>query len=124
MKIKVINKTFAVCKVKDLSGIKFDDEYCFIGKTDEEISLVCEESSVPDNFTECSKSWSAFRIEGILEFSMVGVLSELSGILAEKTISIFAVSTFNTDYILVKKEDFQPALQTLKTHGYEIISAN
>lgn len=68
MKLKKINRDFSVCKVSDYSGVDLSTEYCFTGKTDEENSLVCETLKVPDNTTERDDGWSAFRIEGILDF--------------------------------------------------------
>ena len=69
---------------------------------------------------ERDDGWRAFRIQGTLDFSLIGILSKISTILAENKIGIFAVSTFNTDYILVKENNFDSALNALKEHGYEI----
>ncbi len=96
-------------------------EFYFIGKTDEELSLVCKTEDAPANTVERDDGWKCFRIEGVLDFSMIGILSKLSGILAENNIGIFAVSTYNTDYILVKEENFEKALTVLKAEGYRII---
>ena len=96
-------------------------EFYFIGKTDEELSLVCKTEDAPANTVERDDGWKGFRIEGVLDFSMIGILSKLSGILAENNIGIFAVSTYNTDYILVKEENFEKALTVLKAEGYRII---
>lgn len=74
-----------------------------MGKTGEENSLVCMTTDVPTNVTQRDDGWNAFRIQGILDFSLVGILAEIAQILAENKISIFAISTFNTDYILIKK---------------------
>lgn len=120
MEIKIINKQFAVCKVKGIENIRLDDEFYFFGKTDEEISLVCEETSVPVDCIECEKGWKAFRLQGIFDFSSVGILSKISAILAENNISIFAISTYNTDYILVKIEDFENAKSVLLNRNYKI----
>ena len=98
-----------------------DKEYVFMGRTDEEKSLVCITDDVPANVTERDDGWKAFRIQGILDFSLIGILSRIAGILAENEIGIFAVSTFNTDYILTKKENYDKALEALKQAGYEII---
>ena len=94
-----------------------DKEYVFTGRTDEEKSLVC----ITDDVPERDDGWKAFRIQGILDFSLIGILSRIAGILAENEIGIFAVSTFNTDYILTKKENYDKALEALKQAGYEII---
>ena len=96
-------------------------EFFMIGKTDEEISLVCRSEDTPDITSERDDGWRGFRIQGILDFSLIGILSKLSGILAEHQIGIFAVSIYNTDYILVKEENFEKALAVLATEGYQIM---
>lgn len=121
MEIKAISQDFSVCKVEDFSKIDFTREFYFVGKTDEELSLVCLTDAVPENTTRQDDGWKAFRIQGVLDFSLIGVLSKISGILAENKIGIFAVSTYNTDYILVKKENFEKALSALEAEGYRII---
>lgn len=120
MELKIINQCFSICKVKDFSQIDYSDEFCFIGKTDEELSLVCSTNLVPQNIIECSNGWKAFRIQGVLDFSLIGVLSKISTLLAENKIGIFAVSTYNTDYILTKEESFQDAIRVLESNGYRI----
>ncbi len=96
-------------------------EFYFIGKTDEEYSLVCITEDTPINTTERDDGWKGFRIQGVLNFSLIGILSKLSSILADNKIGIFAVSTFNTDYILVKEENFDKALNVLALAGYTIV---
>lgn len=121
MELKVMNHDFSICKVTDYTLIKYDSEYCFIGKTDEENSLVCMTEDVPSNTIERDDGWKAFRIQGVLDFSLIGILSKISEILAENEIGIFAISTFNTDYILTKKENFRMALEVLRNAGYKIV---
>lgn len=120
MEIKKIHQDFSVCQVEDYSLVNLDSEYCFVEKTDEEKSLVCLTGEVPANVIQREDGWKAFRIQGMLDFSLIGILAEISGILAEHEISIFAVSTYNTDYILVKKENYQKGLDILQTLGYKI----
>lgn len=120
MELKIINQDFSICKVEDLSQIDYSDEFCFISKTDEELSLVCNTNLVPPNAIECDNGWKAFRIQGVLDFSLIGILSKIATLLAENKIGIFAVSTYNTDYILTKKENFDKAIKTLEKNGYEI----
>lgn len=91
--LKPLNYSFAVCKVADYSQVNWDSPYIYIGKTDQENSLVCLSQDVPANATEIDDNWSAFRIEGVLDFSLIGILSKLSAILADNGIGIFAVST-------------------------------
>lgn len=112
---------FSVCKVVDYSGMDLAQPFCFTGATDEENSLVCPEALVPKNVTERDDGWRGFRITGQLEFSLIGILAGISKILASNGIGIFAISTFRTDYILTKEENFEKALNVLKASGYEIL---
>lgn len=121
MEIKRINSLFSVCKITDISKVNFEDEYWFLSKTDEELSLVCQTKYVPENNIACENGWRAFRIQGILDFSLIGILSKISTLLAESKIGIFAISTFNTDYILVRENQFELALEVLKKAGYSIV---
>ena len=121
MKIRKIHQEFSVCQVEDYSLVNLDSEYTFIGKTDEEKSLVCITREVPLNAIQQDDGWKAFSIQGILDFSFVGILAKIATILADNNISIFAVSTYNTDYVLIKNENYQRSLEILKSMGYEII---
>lgn len=120
LEIKVIDQDFSICKPENLSQIKFEDDYIFIGKTDEELSLVCSTESVPDNTFSRDDGWKAFRIQGVLDFSLIGILSRITTLLADNKIGVFAISTYNTDYILTKKENFEDALRVLSDNGYII----
>ena len=104
-----------------MSGINYEDEFFFLGKTEEELSLVCSTGSVPDNVRSRDDGWRAFRIQGGLDFSLIGILSRITTLLADNKIGVFAVSTYNTDYILTKKECFEKALKILAGNGYVII---
>ncbi len=119
--LKTIPQKFSVCKIADISQIDFSDNFCFLSKTDEELSLVCTTDNVPENTTEREDGWRAFRIEGTLDFSLIGILSRISAILAENNIGIFAISTYNTDYILTKEENFNHALEVLQQKNYKIL---
>lgn len=121
IEIKRLNQDFSVCKVIDYSLVNLNAEYSFIGKTDEEKSLVCLTSDVPPNVIERDDGWKDFRIQGILDFSFIGILSKIAEILAKNSISIFAISTYNTDYVLIKKENYQKALDILEYSGYEVV---
>lgn len=120
MELKKLNRNFSVCKMEDYSLVNLDTEYCFIGKTDAEKSLVCITKDVPSNTTERDDGWQGFRIQGVLDFSLIGILSKISTILADNEIPVFAVFTYNTDYIFVKEEHYQKALDVLTLSGYQI----
>ena len=121
MELKRIDHKLTVCKVPEASNINLDADFYFIGKTDEELSLVCKTEDTPKNTVERDAGWRCFRVQGVLDFSLIGILSKLSGILAEHKIGIFAVSTYNTDYILVKEENYERALSVLASEGYVIV---
>ena len=121
MQLKKLEFELTVCKLPDTAGIDLAKEFYFIGRTDEEISLVCKTEDTPEDTTDRDDGWKGFRIEGILDFSLIGILSKISGILADNKIGIFAVSTYNTDYILVKKENFDKAVNVLTASGYTLI---
>ena len=121
MEIKIIPHDFSICKVADYSQIDIEKPYCFTGATDEEKSLVCLTDNVPPNATDRDNGWRAFRIQGVLDFALIGILAEISTLLAENKIGIFAVSTYNTDYILTKKENFDKAIDVLIGAEYAVV---
>ena len=119
MKLKILPYDLTVCKISDISAADPDREFFFLGKTDEELSLVCRTEDTPADTIERDDGWKGFRVQGMLDFSLIGILAKISGILAENRISIFAISTYNTDYILVKAEQIDRAVEVLSKAGYE-----
>ncbi len=119
MVIEILKEEFAVCKVENLNEVDVTRDFTFISKTDEELSLVCPVDCVPQKTIEAEEGWSAFRITGILDFSLIGILSKISGILADNGIGIFVISTYNTDYVLVKMGSMKKAKTVLSEKGYE-----
>ena len=120
MKLKKLPYTLTVCKVDSAEHIDLNADFYFIGRTDEELSLVCRTESIPENTTAREDGWRGFRIEGTLDFSLIGILAPITAILAENKIGIFAVSTYNTDYVLVKEENYEKALAVLSAAGYDV----
>ena len=121
MELKEIPLDFSVCKVTDYSGVSLSDEFCFTGRTDEENSLVCPTARVPGNTTAREDGWRALRIQGVLDFSLIGILAKIAHILAQHQISLFVISTYNTDYVLLKQEKYAAALAALAGAGYTIV---
>ena len=119
MRLNVLAQEFSVCKVSafpgEISGV------WFAAQTDEEFSLVCQSEFAPEDAVEVSGGWRAMRIEVVLDFSLVGILAGISDALARAQVGIFAVSTYNTDYILVKSADLARAVQALQAAGYEVL---
>lgn len=89
-----------------------DSEFFSITRTTEEMSIVCPEKIVPSGL-KVEKGWRYLKVEGPLDFGLTGILASLANPLAEANISIFAISTFDTDYLLVKKENLAKAIKVL-----------
>lgn len=120
MELQIIDLNFDICKIRDTSGLDFSGEFIFLSKTDDEISLVCESGHVPPGVIASESGWKALRISGILDFAMTGVIAKISGLLAEAGIGIFVISTYNTDYILMKSSNFDAGVRVLTGNGYTI----
>jgi hypothetical protein len=90
-----------------------------ITRTADELSVVCPQQAVPEG-VRCERNWRCLRVAGTLDFSLVGVLAALLGPLAGAGISVLAVSTFDTDYLLVKEEKEQAAIDVLRHHGHVV----
>ena len=118
--LQIIDGEFSICQVPDITQVYFTQEFLFLSKTDDEISLVCETAHTPPNTIACEIGWKALKIAGVLDFGMVGIVAKISNILAAAGISIFVVSTYNTDYILLKSETFNKGIEALTQNGYTI----
>ncbi len=121
IELEKLSYDLTVCKISSIQEIDLSRDFYFIGKTDEELSVVCRTEDTPAGTVERDDGWRGFRICGVLDFSLIGILSKLSTILAENKIGIFAVSTYNTDYILVKAENFDRAMEVLTDAGYRAV---
>ena len=121
MRIKTLESEFSISKVEDYSQIDITKEFVFTGRTDEEYSLICPTGLVPANTLEREDGWRMLRFQGILELSMIGVLSRISNVLASNNIGLCGISTYNTDYILVYEDQLEDALRVLAENGYEIV---
>lgn len=122
--MKLLNEKYGVCRLNKTDLIPEwaqNSNFFSITRTSDELSIVCTEDSIPRD-VECEKDWRILKIEGPLDFSLIGILASISTILAEKRISIFAISTYDTDYILVKNKDIDNAVEALISEGYEIIA--
>ncbi len=90
-----------------------------ITRTADELSIVCPQESVPEG-VPCERGWSCLRVAGTIPFSVIGVLSSLTSPLANAGISVFAISTFDTDYLLIKVKDWARAVDVLRRQGHTI----
>ena len=119
MKLEILPRPMTVCKLLRVEDFDMLGLY-FIGNTGAELSLVCETERTPARTLAREDGWRALRIAGTLDFSLTGILSGIASILAEEKIGIFAVSTYDTDYILVKRENLDRAVEALRREGYEL----
>ena len=120
MDLTAIKDNITVCKVSDISEIDITKDFYFLAKTNNEISLVCKTEDTPANCINREDGWKGFYIDGMLDFSMVGVLARISTILADNGISIFSISTYNTDYIFVKEHKWGKTMSVLMKEGYKL----
>ena len=121
--MKLIKEKYGVCRINPNELIPEwaqNSDFFSITKTCDELSIVCSQDAIPNDI-KCEKDWKILKIEGPLDFSLVGILSSISTILAQKGISIFAISTYDTDYIFVKNKDIDNAIESLIKERYEII---
>ena len=125
MKIQINRDDYAICRLdsnQDIPSWFKLDNFSTVTKTDEELSITCKSEIVPDGIN-CEKGWNVLKILGLLDFSLIGILSKISTILANNDIGIFVISTFDTDYILIKEENTDKAKQVLNEESYEIIES-
>ena len=123
MKLIVLSQRFSVCRLEKTDSIPLwatTQEFFSITKTADELSIVCPEASVPANI-KAEHGWRGLKIEGPLDFSQIGVLNSLAEPLAKNGISIFAISTYDTDYVFLKEADLDRAKEALR-HSFEITS--
>ena len=120
--LSIVPGVFAVCRLDSASPVPSwatSDGFSAIVRTAEELSIVCAEQAVPLGVT-CQRGWRGLKVAGLLDFALIGVLASLAGPLAEAGVSIFAVSTYDTDYLFVREEQFGTAIDALRRAGFAI----
>ena len=120
MLLTLLPQDFSVCRLPLNSPVDLAQEFVFVSRTDAELSLVCETEAVPPTALQVKHHWKALRISGELDFSLVGILANISGLLAQHHISIFAISTYLTDYIFVQETTLQNTIQVLCDNGHSV----
>jgi len=121
--LRLIKEHFAIHSLSESAVIPaevFSANMFFIAKTFDEISIVLPQHIVIES-DEVELGWQALEVVGPLDFTMTGILSNISTALANAKISIFAISTFDTDYILVKEESMSAAIEALRANQYLVI---
>jgi len=116
---------YAVCRLPPDAPwpIWAKGDFVTISRTADELSVVCAAECVPAE-VRCERGWRCLRVAGAIDFNAIGVLSSLTGPLAEASISVFAVSTFDTDYLLVKEQSWKSACQVLRRAGHQVESVS
>lgn len=122
MVLELSDKEYTVYKLNEKENIDnsiIGNNFISITKTEDEISIVTV-SGVIKYFEKKEDNWKLFKINGILDFNLIGIISKISTILAAQGISIFVMSTYNTDYIMVKKDNLEKTIKVLEQNEYFI----
>jgi len=125
MKLIVLAEKFAVVRLEPSDAIPAwatDAPIFSITRTPDELSIVCAASHVPTHVT-AARGWRCLRVAGTLDFSLTGVLASIAGPLANARVSIFAISTYETDYILVPAPALPAAIAALTAAGHDVNAA-
>lgn len=118
--LSILSDTVAICRLSKNATVPdwvWRGEFFSITRTTDELSIVCHQVSIPED-VRCEKDWRCLKVEGTLDFSLTGILAALAAPLAEAEISIFAISTFDTDYLLVKAHHLENAIKVLSAAGH------
>lgn len=122
MHLTVLSGTYSVCRLavdEPLPAWGERDDFFAVTKTAEELSVVCATRHIPAG-VQREDGWRILKVEGPLDFSLVGILAALAGALAAAGISLFAVSTYDTDYLLVKEANLAAAAAVLRENGHVV----
>ncbi len=120
--LSILPRHFAICRLSphaDIPAWGKNTELYSITRSRDELSIVCFNENVPLDI-EADRDWRALRADGPLDLSLVGILVSLLRPLAEAEISVFAISTYDTDYVLVREKFLSQAISVLKKEGYSI----
>lgn len=123
LKLELLDDTFAIHSLSPSAKIPeavLENAFFGIIKTDQELCIICRSSLGLDS-EYCDRGWICIKVLGPLDLTSTGILAKLSRVLADAQISIFIISTYDTDYILVKKEKTKKAVLALKTAGYQFM---
>lgn len=121
MRLSILPSPVAVCRLAPDAAVPDWARGAFLSvtRTADELSVVCDDDAVPAD-VQAERGWRALKLEGPIPFAMTGVAAALLTPLAEARISIFLISTYDTDYLLLKAESFARAVDVLRAAGYEI----
>jgi hypothetical protein len=123
LELEVVESRLAVCRLggaEPIPGWAVRGAWFSVTRTFDELSVVCPDNLVPEDVL-AERGWRALRVAGVMEFSVIGVLARLAVPLAEARISVFAVSTYDSDYLLVKEHFLEQAIETLRQAGHVLV---
>ncbi len=123
LRLSLLTGHMSVCRLDPTTKVPdwaISGGFFSVTRMDDELSVVCPQELVPED-VRSEGGWRALKLEGPFEFSEVGVLASVAAPLAEAEVGIFAVSTFDTDYVLVKREQLRPAVAALRGRGHEVV---
>ncbi len=118
-------ETYGICRLASDEPVPawgLQGEFFSVTRTAEELSIVCAEAQIPETVL-CARGWRLFKIDAVMDFSLVGIVAGISAALAGANVGIFVLSTYNTDYILVRQPDFAVAAAALQAAGYTVLDA-
>lgn len=121
--LHLLSETFTINKLPqfaEIPSILSNGEMCFIFRTDDELTIVCPDYMAPNNVQQ-QLGWRCLRVEGQMKLEEVGILASITGPLADAQVPMFAISTFNTDYVLVMEEHLVNAVQALQKAGHDFV---
>jgi hypothetical protein len=122
--LKVLQKKYSILKFQADSVLPewiYSSDFYSITKTPDELSVVTEQSDTFKENIPGSKDWQVLKIIGPLDFSLIGVIADISNILKDARVPIFTISTYNTDYIFVKQKDMDVTIKALRDKNYNIM---
>jgi hypothetical protein len=120
--LSILPDTLAICRLDSQARLPewaLAGSFCSVTRTSDELSIVCAQANVPEDIT-CSRGWRGLKVAGPLDLALTGVLAALATPLAEAGISIFALSTYDTDYVLVREQNLERAVQILSYAGHQV----
>ncbi len=123
----ILKDKYAIYRFEPDSDIPLwvkDSGFYSVTKTNDELSIVCKQFDSISKRAKVNKDWKVLKVQGTLDFSLVGIIADISGILEKINVSVFTISTYDTDYILVKNQDLDKSIFSLKANGHEITYDN
>lgn len=121
MVLQIIDKEFSIYKVKEVDSNILKNEFTFVATTDNELSVISESQFVPKEVLNVEHGWKCFRIAEDASFEKYGMIAFLANIISEQKTSTLVVGTYDTDYLLIKKEKFEQVIQALKNNDCSFI---